>query len=50
MRIMESLGSHIALAHDTTWMEKENDQVLISLLDEAFLRDMRVALRQQAPF
>lgn len=50
MRGMESLGAHIALAHDTTWMEKENDPVLLSLLDAEFLRDMRVALRQQAPF
>lgn len=50
IRVMESLGGHTALAHDTTWMEEEDDPVLMSLLDTAFLRDMRIALRQQAPF
>ncbi|KAJ5701132.1 hypothetical protein N7488_008680 [Penicillium malachiteum] len=51
MRIMEEMfGAHVALAHDTVWMEKENDSVLLSLLDDEFRRDIRVALEHQTPF
>lgn len=51
MRIMERrYKAHVALAHDTAWMEKEDDPVLLSLLDDDFRRDMRMALKHQAPF
>ncbi|KAJ5384539.1 hypothetical protein N7517_002450 [Penicillium concentricum] len=50
IRETESLGVHVALAHDTTWIQKENDPVLLSLLDEELLGEIRAALRQQAPF
>lgn len=51
MRTMERrYGAHVALAHDTAWMEKEDDSVLLSLLDDEFRRDMRMALKHQAPF
>ncbi|RDW72699.1 MBL fold metallo-hydrolase [Aspergillus mulundensis] len=43
-------GVHVALAHDASWMEREEDHVLMSLLDEVFKRDMRSALRNQEPF
>ncbi|KAF9883128.1 hypothetical protein FE257_004077 [Aspergillus nanangensis] len=51
MRVMEeTLGAHVALAHDTAWMENENDIVLLSLLDDELRRDIREALKYQAPF
>ncbi|KAF3386208.1 3-hydroxyisobutyrate dehydrogenase [Penicillium rolfsii] len=50
MRIMEELGVHIALAHDASWMEEENDAVLLSLLDKKFREDARMSLRSQKPF
>ncbi|KAJ6027592.1 uncharacterized protein N7446_003813 [Penicillium canescens] len=51
MRIMErKFGAHVALAHDTAWIERENDSILLSLLDDEFRCDMRVALKHQAPF
>ncbi|KAE8375353.1 beta-lactamase-like protein [Aspergillus bertholletiae] len=51
IRIMEKeLGVHVSLAHDTTWMQDENDPVLLSLLDKKFVKDMRVALPEQRPF
>jgi len=46
----ERFGAHIALAHDTAWMEQENDQVLLSLLDDQLRHDIRGALQQQTPF
>lgn len=51
IRLMEKeLGVHVALAHDATWMQEENDPVLLSLLDEKFTKDMRAAFPQQQPF
>ncbi|KAB8264395.1 beta-lactamase-like protein [Aspergillus pseudonomiae] len=48
--LKKELGIHVALAHDATWMQKENDPVLFSLLDEKFIKDMRAAFPQQEPF
>ncbi|KAB8215590.1 beta-lactamase-like protein [Aspergillus novoparasiticus] len=51
IRLMEKeLGVHVALAHDPTWMQDESDPVLLSLLDEKFVKDMRAAFPQQQPF
>ncbi|KAL4865048.1 hypothetical protein BDV12DRAFT_211274 [Aspergillus spectabilis] len=51
IRVMEKeLGVHIALAHDSTWMESERDSVLLSLLDDRILENIRIALPQQQPF
>ncbi|CBF78286.1 hypothetical protein AN8635.2 [Aspergillus nidulans FGSC A4] len=50
LRVLQSqLGVHIALANDASWMEKEDDEVLMSLLDEKFQEDMRRALPLQEP-
>ncbi|RAQ47384.1 hypothetical protein AFGD_008876 [Aspergillus flavus] len=48
--IEKELGVHVALAHDPTWMQDESDPVLLSLLDEKFVKDMRAAFPQQQPF
>ncbi|KAL5050962.1 hypothetical protein BDW71DRAFT_80903 [Aspergillus fruticulosus] len=51
LRVLErQLGVHVALAHDASWMEKEDDEVLMSLLDDKFCQDMRVSLPRQDPF
>ncbi|KAL4785955.1 beta-lactamase-like protein [Aspergillus varians] len=51
IRVMESeLGVHVALAHDATWMQKEDNPVLLSLLDDKFREHMQEALPKEKPF
>ncbi|KAH9874009.1 hypothetical protein IAQ61_004637, partial [Plenodomus lingam] len=47
IRILErDFGFHTALAHDSSWLKKGEDAVLMGLLDD----EMRVAARERIPF
>jgi len=47
IKLMEKeLGCHIAFAHDTEWMKKGLDQVLMAMLDD----DMKKAAKERLPF
>ncbi|PYI24874.1 Metallo-hydrolase/oxidoreductase [Aspergillus indologenus CBS 114.80] len=43
-------GVHVALAHDTSFIEDGQDPVLLSLLDEEGRAEWAAALREQRPF
>ncbi|KAK5404519.1 hypothetical protein LTR06_009666 [Exophiala xenobiotica] len=51
LRILQrQLGAHVAFAHDSAWMLQDDDDVLMSLLDDDFKTFVKERLKMDLPY
>ena len=48
--LQKQLGAHMAFAHDSAWMLYEDDDTLMSLLDEDFVKFVKQRLKLDMPY